>query len=531
MATALSLFPIVLLIYLMTKKNSVPSFKALPLVALILYVLKMAYFDVEANLVNATVVEGLLTALVPISIVWGAIFLFKTMEYTGAMDTIRTWLNGVTTNKVAQAMIVGWAFAFLIEGASGFGTPAAIAAPILVGLGFPAVRVAILCLIMNSVPVHFGAVGTPGWFGLGQLEGIGPMQLLEIGQKASILHFCAALVVPVIALTFALSFKEVKKNLVFVYLSILSCTVPYVIAARFDYEFPSVVAGATGLVLSAFFAQKKIGLAREEGEVRVANQVSLPALVKASFPLWGTVAILLVTRIKQLGVKPLLVSKTPIMEVSLGSFGDLSLSRSLVLSLQHIFGTDAGWAYQTLYIPALLPFILISSMAFILFSAQKAAVNRTVSESLTQMKKPVMALLGALVFVKLLMLGTAQVEANTIIIGKALAEAMGTQWKFFASYLGALGAFFSGSNTVSNLTFGGIQYSIAKNLGLNPLTILSMQSVGGGMGNMVCIHNIVAVCSVLGLSNQEGFILKRTMIPMLVYGAIVGVVGFIMLAG
>ncbi len=529
MAVLLSIFPIALLIYLMTKKNSVPSFRALPLVAIILYVLKLAYFDADPNMVNASVVSGLLTALVPISIIWGAIFFFKTMEYTGAMDTIRTWLNGVTTNKVAQAMIVGWAFAFLIEGASGFGTPAAIAAPILVGLGFPAVRVAMLCLIMNSVPVHFGAVGTPGWFGLGQLSGIGPEQLLAIGFKASAIHFAAALVIPVIALTFALSFEEVKKNLVYVYLSILSTVIPYVVAARFDYEFPSVVAGTIGLVLSVLIAQKGIGLVKEEG-AKETNTVSVPALIKASFPLWGTVIVLLVTRIKQFGVKPMLVGSAPWIESSLGTLGDFAVSSSLVLSLKNIFGTATAWKYQVLYIPSLVPFIFISAIAFVLFKAKKEAINRTVSESFTQMKKPVIALLAALVFVKLLMLQTEGSPANTILIGEALASGIGAQWKFFASYLGALGAFFSGSNTVSNLTFGGIQLAIAKDLGLDVNTILSMQSVGGGMGNMVCINNIVAVCSVLGLSNQEGFIMKRTVIPMVVYGMIAGVVGFFMMA-
>ena len=79
-------------------------------------------------------------------------------------------------------MIIGWAFAFSIEGASGFGTPAALAAPLLMGLGFPPVRVAIMTLIMNSVPVSFGAVGTPTWFGLGQL-GLSPEAILEIGFR------------------------------------------------------------------------------------------------------------------------------------------------------------------------------------------------------------------------------------------------------------------------------------------------------------------------------------------------------------
>lgn len=530
MSTLLSLFPIVLLIFLMTRKKSVPSYKALPLVAVLLYLLKTAYFDVEANLVNATVVNGLLTALVPISIVWGAILLFKTMEYSGAMDTIRTWLNGVTTNKVAEAMIIGWAFAFLIEGASGFGTPAAIAAPILVGLGFKPVRVAILCLIMNSVPVHFGAVGTPGWFGLGQLPGIGHEQLLTIGFRAAIMHSFAALVIPVIALTFALSFKDVKRNIVFVYLSILSTIIPYLVAARFDYEFPAVLAGAIGLVLSVFFAKKGIGLASDGKQSGIAGNVGVPALVKASFPLWGTVVVLLATRIKQLGIKPLLTGKETLFQSSLGTLGDFAISKSLVVSFSSIFGTDIAWKYAILYIPSLIPFVLISALAFLVFRPGKVVVERTFSESLIQMQKPVLALLGALVFVKLLMLGTPQVPANTIIIGKALADIIGTQWQFFASYLGALGAFFSGSNTVSNLTFGGIQLSIAKELGLDHLTILSMQSVGGGMGNMVCIHNIVAVCSVLGITAEEGFILKRTVVPLLIYGIIVGAVGYVMIA-
>jgi len=512
----------------MTKKNNLPSFRALPLVALILYLIKLVYFGVDANLVNATVISGLLTAWTPILIVWGAIFLFKTMEYTGAMDTIRTWLNGVTTNRVAQLMIIGWAFAFLIEGASGFGTPAAIAAPILVGLGFPAVRVAILCLIMNSVPVSFGAVGTPTWFGLGQL-GLSSEQLMSIGIKTALIHGVAALVIPVIALIFALSLKEVRKNIGFVYLSILSCVVPYVFFARFDYEFPSVVGGAIGLILSVLFAHYRIGLAKEEKDApRVESGVSLGALFRASFPLWGTVLLLLVTRIQQLGIKPLLTGAEPLWNASLGTLGDLAVSKSLVVSLSGIFGTATAWKFQVLYVPALIPFFAIAALTFILFRAKKSVVGRTITESAKQMQKPIMALLGALVFVKLLMVGGE--KASTLIIGQALADSIGQQWQYFASYLGALGAFFSGSNTVSNLTFGGIQLSIARSLGLDPTSILAYQSVGGAMGNMTCINNIVAVCSVLGLSADEGFILKRTVVPMLTYGVIAGVVGALLTA-
>jgi lactate permease len=115
-----------------------------------------------------------------------------------------------------------------------------------------------------------------------------------------------------------------------------------------------------------------------------------------------------------------------------------------------------------------------------------------------------------------------------MIIGRTLATATGKSWPFFAPQLGALGAFFSGSATVSNLTFAGIQDSIARTLGFNRTSILALQSVGAAMGNMVAISNIVAVLSILGEFNQEGFVLKRAIIPLMVYGLIAGISGLIL---
>jgi lactate permease len=142
------------------------------------------------------------------------------------------------------------------------------------------------------------------------------------------------------------------------------------------------------------------------------------------------------------------------------------------------------------------------------------------------MRNPVLALLGALVFVRLLMVGGE--KSSVMLIGHSLAAAAGSWWQYLATYLGALGSFFAGSCTISNLTFGPIQDSIAAQMSLERTTILALQSVGGAMGNMVAIHNIVAVCSVLGLSNAEGEILKKTVGPMLVYGAIAAMMAAIL---
>ena len=108
---------------------------------------------------------------------------------------------------------------------------------------------------------------------------------------------------------------------------------------------------------------------------------------------------------------------------------------------------------------------------------------------------------------------------------RSLADVAGTTWPLFASLLGAIGSFFSGSATISNLTFAGIQDSIAQDLQIDRTLVLSLQSVGAAMGNMVCVNNIVAVCSILGIANKEGWILKRTVVPMLAYATIAGIAG------
>jgi lactate permease len=500
----LSIGPIALLIFLMTKKNPMPSFKALPIAAVVMYFVKLVYFESPADVTNATVLGGALTALTPILIIWGAILLFRTMDNSGGMDIMRSWLNGITENRVAQLMIIGWAFAFLIEGASGFGTPAALATPILVGLGFPPVRVAILALVMNSTPVSFGAVGTPTWFGFGTLD-ITKEQILRIGFESAVMHAFAALVIPIIALSFVVSFSEIKKNLIFIYITVIATIAPYFVIAMYDYEFPSLIGGAVGLVVSAFLAKK--------------------GLVKATFPLWGTIVVLIVTRIHQLGIKGLLTKSSVGVDFALGSLGTLTITPNLIVKLSGIYETGVAWKIQLLYVPALIPFFLISFITFFVMKMSREQMAASWNEAAAKIKNPAIALVAALIFVKLLMSGGA--ESNTNIIGGALADAVGAKWQFFASYLGALGAFFSGSNTVSNLTFGGIQYSMAQNLNLSIPTILAMQSVGGAMGNMICINNIVAVCSVLGLSQSEGFILKRTVLPMIIYGLIAGTVTLI----
>ncbi|MGR3808381.1 L-lactate permease [Pasteurella testudinis] len=526
MALTLSLFPIILLIYLMVKRNSTPSYIALPLIALLVYVLQLTYFDQDFMLVNANVISGIISTQTPVTIIFGAILFNRMMEISGSINVLRRWLSNINPNPVAQLMIIGWAFAFMIEGASGFGTPAAIAAPILVGLGFNPIKVAVFALVMNSVPVSFGAVGTPTWFGFAPL-GLDEATMLDISYKTATIHFIAGFVIPVMALRFVTSWQEIRKNILFIYLSILTCTVPYLLLASVNYEFPALVGGAVGLLLSILLANKGVGLSKTDSD-EAQQQVAFATVFKAMLPTLMLIVILIVTRIHQLGLKALLNDATTWFSVSLGQFGQFEVSRALILSLNNILGQGVNDSYKTLYVPSLIPFIITVLISLALFKLNKSESKAIFSSTFNQTKKPFFALIGALIMVKLMLLGGENSMVQTI--GRDFAAATGANWTYFSAYLGAIGSFFSGSNTVSNLTFGGIQYSIAQTTALSVPLILALQSVGGAMGNMVCINNVIAVCSVLDVKNQEGVIIKKTVVPMLVYGVIAALVATLILS-
>jgi lactate permease len=206
----------------------------------------------------------------------------------------------------------------------------------------------------------------------------------------------------------------------------------------------------------------------------------------------------------------------PNLSLSLGGFGELTVSPTLVVQLRNILGQGLNWSHAVLYVPSIVPFFITAALAFVLFRSPPGTPSVAMRETVGRIGKPVIALFGALAFVSLLMVGGDR--ASTIILGDALASVTGGAWKYFAPFLGTLGSFFSGSTTISNLTFGGIQASIAQDIGMDPGTLLALQCAGAAMGNMICIHNIVAACAVLALVNVEGEILKEAFPPVILYG-------------
>ncbi|MEO0513497.1 MAG: L-lactate permease, partial [Planctomycetota bacterium] len=477
-----------------------PAHVALPAAA-VLALLAQAFFghpptdpasagEVAASLVEpstsvllaARVVEGLLTALMPLAIVFGAILLFKTLDASGAMRTLTATLERSAPDPVIRVVLIAWAFSYLVEGLSGFGTPAALAAPILVALGLPPVRAASACLVMNTVPVVFGAVGMPVWFGLGETD-LDEQSLVGIGVAAATFQAAAAPVIVALALRALFPWADLKRRALPIAFILVATLVPSAIAARFSTEFPSIIGGLTGL--AAAFALGRTTRSRTEATPTEHNDRPSPpdrpelSLWRAAFPLAATVLLLAVTRLEPIGVKPLLNAVEPAITLELPTVGTLSVSAALVTRVDAILGTPISWSMPVLYVPFVIPFVVVSVVSVPLLGMRLGAAAGVWSRTASSLAKPAIALAGALVFVKLMMHG--QDASPVITLGETLAAAVAAVhaelWLAAAPLLGALGSFFSGSATVSNLTFAPVQTEIAARLGLDPTRVLALQAV------------------------------------------------------
>lgn len=180
------LSPIGFLVAMVLKPNPMPTSKSLWLAAILLFIIKLWYLQASPLEACACFIKGVLQALTPCSIVAGAIFLFDCMESSQCLKWMKVQLRAITdSHPVAEVMLIGFCFAFVVEGASGFGTPAALAAPMLHSMGHPKLECVVCLLTFNTFMTIFGAVGTPVWFGIGEVvPDYGDENLMRVGLLA-----------------------------------------------------------------------------------------------------------------------------------------------------------------------------------------------------------------------------------------------------------------------------------------------------------------------------------------------------------
>ena len=534
MLALIAFLPILATLVLMMVFNW-PAKRCLMISWAMAFVIGVLGFNVDIGALAAGSAYGMLSAIEVIIIITGAILVMNTLKASGATAAINRGFMNICPDKRVQACIIGFSFCSFIEAAAGFGTPAALAGPLLVSLGFPPMAAAMATLIFDSTAVSFGAVGTPVSTGLTMLGLGGDAQFAaDFGFWTAVPHAVMGTFLPLIVLMMITkffskekSFKPALEAAPFALFSGLSFTVPMLLITKFiGYEFASLLGALISIAVSVVAAKAGFLVPKKtwdfgdpeqwDYEWQATCRVSPVAeskmpLLKAWVPYVLIAAILVITRIPQLGIKGLLTGGAP-----------------FVVGIQNLFGFEnLDWNLKWAYTPGFV-FILVALITNLYHGMSVEKVKESWKATFKQVSGAAVALLFGLALVEVMKYKNADGVSMMVSMANALANLGDSLYVVIAPFIGVLGAFVSGSATVSMTLFANLQFDTATALDLPAVLIVSMQCVGAAIGNMVCINNAVAASATIGTSGREGKLIKMNAIPMVIYS--LGTVAVIYLA-
>lgn len=530
LTAAMPLFSVFILLVLCR----LPARQAMPLSLLLSAILAYWVWQMPALQLSAAVLEGLVIAATILWIIFGALVLLKVLTLSSAMAVIKAGFSQLSADKRVQLVIIGWLFVGFLEGAAGFGTPAAIAAPLLVALGFSPLAAVVLALVADSAAVSFGAVGTPVLVGLAQgVPGITAAELQQTALTAVSIDIFVASWLPVLLVLMYSRFFSEQANwryglaaVPFALLSGLAFTLPaYGVTWWLGPEFPSVLGALLGLAITCSAAHFNILTPMpviKQGTDNVVNLSSeksdsqtAPVVVLKSIPLWqawlpyvGVAVLLVLTRVSELPIKAWL--------------------QGLNWQWQGILGTELTVSVAPLYLPGSV-FMLVALTAAIFFRLSAADIGKAVTQSGAMLLPSCIALAAAVPMVRIFLHSDVNAQglpAMPMALATLAADYLTDYWIALAPLVGALGSFIAGSATFSNLMFGSFQQAMAQQAELPQTLVLALQMLGANAGNMICVVNVVAAASVVNLNGREGEIIRYTLWPMLFYCSGAALVAF-----
>jgi len=501
----------------------------------------------------ASTIQGLVYTASILWIIFGAILLLNTLKNSGALTAIRSGFTNISTDRRVQIIIIAWLFGSFIEGASGFGTPAAICAPLLVGLGFPAMAAVTIGMMIQSTPVSFGAVGTPIIIGIeGGLnhQEIGS-DLIDLGSswdqflalitsEVAITHAIAGTLIPLFMCAITTRFfgknhswKEGFSIFPFAILGGLAFTIPYALTGIFlGPEFPSIIGALIGLPIVVLAAKNKFLTPKTPwdfappsewpsewmGKLKVkiekisdAMPTNNMSLTKAWVPYILVAIILVLSRINSLGINTLL--------------------KKVTIPFNDILGEGIKTDFAPLYLPGGI-MIFVVLITYFLHNMKIKQLTSAVSESSKTLINAGFVLVFAVPMVRVLInsgVNDLELVSMPVAMAEFAANSVGKIYPLFAPTIGALGAFIAGSNTVSNMMLSEFQFATATSLLIPGSILIALQAVGAAAGNMIAIHNVVAASATVDMLGREGSVLRKTILPTLYYVLLAGIIGLIMI--
>ena len=548
MYALIAFIPIIVTVVLMVAFNW-PAKRALPLAWILACVIAFAVWKMNIHDMAAYTITGFLSAFETLVIIFGAILIMNTLKRSGAMSAINGMFKGVTKDARILAIIIGWVFGAFIEGAAGFGTPAALAAPLLISVGFPPLAAAIVALICNSTPVCYGAVGTPTNTAFATVKdavaagGADPDTWKMALTKWSAISmavgafFIVFVAVCVLVKLFGKnkSFKDALPCIPFIIFTVAVFDIIYLLIATFiGPELVSLVAAVITLFVSigaakAGFLQPKETWTFTPEETWDRSwlsttevpepKVSDMPLLKAFTPYIIIIAILVATRVCQ-NVGMGWASAMKAFTIGTGKSG-------VILGL--------NWNWAILWNPGVI-FIIVALLTIVIQGMKGSEVSAAWKDTGKQVSGAAIALLFGVAMVNIFRYTNVSSDvmdgSMLLIMARGLAALAGKAYVIVAPLIGVLGAFMSGSNTVSNTLFSSLQFETATILAMPQVFIVALQNNGGAIGNMVCVNNVVSACATTGTIGNEGKIIRTNIVPCIIYCAIVVIVlGGAMLMG
>ncbi|MEZ6142379.1 MAG: L-lactate permease [Zavarzinella sp.] len=416
----------------------------------------VVYRLVQQNLIIAAPLKGLLVGIDICLILVGAMAFLEHLKSNGQITQIQEELGRMTTNKVVQALLLAWIFGSFVEGISGFGTPAMLIAPLMVALGFRPLSAVVVCLLANSTAVIFGAVGTPVTVGF---EGL----FTDAGfvRKAALVSLLSSWLIPFFIVRSIVKLEELpgvsfREQIRLSMLFAVVFLVPFYLCARWAYEFASIIAPLIALFII-------LGIYKHPHPRR---------LILAMKAYFIVIVLLILSRI-------LLGKVTETINLGSGLSHTLRLNNPGIVFLLYVLAARGQRHIRSTLTKLSRVFVAVSSLAC----------------------------LSYLYFVSGFF--------------HEIVDQVGRQLYFLLAIpLGAVGSFLAGSATVSNLFFANLIPTVYALHQLDPQILLMMQLLGAGAGNMIALQNMAAVQAAVSLHDQENRILKQTLIPCLIYIAL-----------
>jgi lactate permease len=428
-------------------------------------------------------------AFVTATILWivvPALFLYRLQLLSGSIDSLREWLGSLSHDPRIVALVIGWFFALFLEGAAGFGTPIALAAPLLVAAGFSPVAAVAIALVGHGSGVVFGAIGTP-MLPLIEASGLPALQLARhVAISSAVI---APLLLGGLLLLVSRDIGSERHGLrgiaSYAALALIAFLVPFLLVAfTIGPELPTLMGAVAGGALFTGLLLRKQRASTRAGSIAA---VATPYLL--------LITLVLVTRL-------------------VPTVSELTTSLELRWSL---FDQFEG-SFRPLHQPGSLLMLAIAG-ALLIRPLPRETLRVAAIDTMRRIA-PVVVALGAMLALARLMVHSGMI--STLADAAVVIAAAG--WPLVSPAVGAVGSFITGSATTSNILFSELQFSTARSLDLPTPVMAGAQAVGGALGNMICPHNIIAGAATVGAAGREAEILRRTLPLCLIGLALAGIV-------